>query len=294
MSESAGGTAVRCDKCGYEYPNPTQATAEPRTPCPKCGETTGLLIECVVMDSAQILDTARIEIRHYITSQHLWTARREAWLCRNREDQLLNDGNVDQRHRSHAITAVLSAVAFLEAFINAIWQDAADSEPGKHTHYTDGIPDDAMATMRELWNGKDQAERMMSLLSKFQVALVCAGHERIDEGAEPFQSADVLVDLRDELVHFKPRWHSNEDDTKFEKRFKRFEKGLKSKITPQRENRQPIGLPWFPNKALGAGCADWACESSIAFARTWHQRTGLTHDFDNTYLRSSPPVQIDD
>ena len=29
MSESAGVTAVRCDVCGYEYPNPTQAAAEP-------------------------------------------------------------------------------------------------------------------------------------------------------------------------------------------------------------------------------------------------------------------------
>jgi hypothetical protein len=140
-----------------------------------------------------------------MASQHLWTARREAWLCRKREDQLLNDANLDRRHRSHAITAVLSAVAFLEAFINAVWQDAADSEPSKH--YTSGIPDDALATMRELWNGKDQAERMLSLLSTFQVALVCAGHERINPGAEPFQSVDVLVDLRDFLVHYKPQWH---------------------------------------------------------------------------------------
>ncbi|HXO51083.1 MAG TPA: hypothetical protein VN888_08655 [Mycobacterium sp.] len=175
-------------------------------------------------------------------------------------------------------------MAFLEAFINAIWQDAADVEPGEHTYYTDELPNVAMATMRELW--KD--ERMLSLLSKFQEALVCAGHERMVAGAEPFQSADVLVDLRNELVHFKPRWHwTDEDDAKFVR-------GLKSKITPQRENRQPIGHPWFPNKALGAGCADWACESSIAFARKWHQSMGLTHDFDNTYLPSSPPVEIDD
>jgi hypothetical protein len=229
----------------------------------------------------------RVGIRNYMATQHLWTARRETWLCRKREDQLLNDGNFDARHRSHAITAVLSAVAFLEAFINAVWQDAADSEPGEQTHYTDGIPDDAMATMRELWNGKDKAERMLSLLSKYQVALVCAGHDRIDEGAEPFQSADVLVDLRDELVHFKPRWYwSDEDDA-------RFVRSLKEKIT-QRENRQPIGQPWFPNKALGAGCADWACESSIAFAKTWHQRMALTHDFDDTYLTSLPPVEIEE
>jgi hypothetical protein len=203
------------------------------------------------------------------------------------EEQLLNDGDLDRRHRSHAITAVLSAVAFLEAFINAIWQDAADSEPGKHIHYTDGISDDAMATMRELWTGKEDAERMLSLLGKYQIALVCAGHQRMDPGDEPFQSGDVLLKLRNVLVHFKPQWHWTDDDLKFVRR-------LKDKITRERENRQPIGQPWFPNKALGAGCADWACESSIAFAKAWHQSMGLTHDFDATHLTSLPPVETDD
>ncbi len=33
-------------------------------------------------------------------------------------------------------------------------------EPGQHTAYTEGIPDAAIATMRELWNGKEKAERM--------------------------------------------------------------------------------------------------------------------------------------
>ena len=56
---------------------------------------------------------------------------------------------------------------------------------------------------------------------------------------------------------------------------------------------QQFGHPWFPNKALGAGCAGWACETSITFARTWHQRMGLTHDFDELYL-TSLPVDIDD
>lgn len=229
--------------------------------------------------------TPRIGVRDYMASQHLWTARREAWLCRAREEQLLNDGKLDRRHRSHAISAVLSAVAFLEAFINATWQDAADIEPGQETAYTTGISPEGLATMRELWNGTDQAERMLSVLSKFQVALVCAGHDRMDEGAEPFQSADLLVELRNVLVHFKPQWHWSDGDLRFVKR-------LRNIVRPERENRQPIGHPWFPNKALGAGCAEWACTASVEFARAWHDRIGLSSDFDELYLTSLPPVEV--
>jgi hypothetical protein len=33
-----------------------------------------------------------------------------------------------------------------------------------------------------------------------------------------------------------------------------------------------------------AGAAEWACESSIGFAREWHKRIGLTADFDVVYM----------
>lgn len=81
-------------------------------------------------------------VREYFTNQQLWIARREAWLCARREDALLASGNndIDRLHRSHAITAISAAVAFLEALVSAIWQDASETEPGGHTPYTEGIP----------------------------------------------------------------------------------------------------------------------------------------------------------
>ena len=228
-----------------------------------------------------------IGIRNYLAPSMLWTARREAWLCGQREQQLIAEGdiNVHYQHRSHAILCIMSAVAFLEAFVNAIWQDASEAEPGEHSHYTKGIPDAAMATMRELWTGREQAERAMSLLGKFQLALVCAGHPRMDTGAEPYQSVDTLVLLRNALVHFKPEWWLDDaDDTRLVSR-------LRHKITPARENQQPVGEPWFPNKALGAGAANWACDGVIEFSRSWHQRLGLVHDFEGTYLINMPTVE---
>ncbi|KAA8963989.1 hypothetical protein [Mycobacterium sp.] len=146
-----------------------------------------------------------ISIRNYMASQHLWNARREAWLCRNREETLLDEQNVDRPHRSHAMAAIWSAVAFLEALVNEVGQDAAEVGRGQSKEYIEGIPDVAIATMRELWTGKEKAERMLSSISKFQVALVCAGHQRMERGAEPYQSVDILINLRNDLVHFKPQ-----------------------------------------------------------------------------------------
>ena len=61
-------------------------------------------------------------VRPGFTVQHLWTARRAAWLCKQREQYLVDTDyrNIDRQHRSHAITAVLSAVAFVEAFVNDV------------------------------------------------------------------------------------------------------------------------------------------------------------------------------
>lgn len=233
-------------------------------------------------------------VREYFTNQQLWIARREAWLCDKREDALVATGNndMDRLHRSHVVTTISSAVAFLEALVNAIWQDASESAPGRHTPYTNGIPDTALAMMRELWNSKEGTERLMSLLSKFQLALTCAGLECMNEGAEPYQSVELLVSLRNALTHYKPHSPSdNADDVT--KRLRKLVRGLRSKITPEHENRQNI-TGWYPNKVLGAGCAAWACNSAIAFARDWHSRMGLRYDFDTRYLIPQEPFEVDD
>jgi hypothetical protein len=232
--------------------------------------------------AAAVTVTPRVEmavrVRDYLASQHLWTARHEAWLCRKREDEVLarEHHQLDRRHWSHAMNTVLSSVAFLEAFINSVWQDAAD----EHTSYlTAGIPDTALAAMRELWNGKANVKRR-SMLGKFQVALASADHDKMPEDAEPYQSVSVLVTLRNALVHFKPEWHGGDTDVELVRT-------LRTKITTEREFPRKV-QPWFPAKVLGAGTASWACDSVLAFAKDWHQRMGMPYDFDQFFIVTDP------
>ena len=216
-------------------------------------------------DSFTAEESAGVSSRHYFATRHLWVARHSARLCQEREDFLVKTNTVveDIEHGSLAVTAVLSSVAFLEALVNEVFLDVADTSLGVSTHRTDGIGDEAAELMRERWN--DQAPTQ----DKYQLALSCAGKPKFDEGENPFQGVHKLITLRNMLVHFKPKWHDHNEQHELQKKFRG--------VFPV--NQQPIGEPWYPNKLFGAGCAKWAHTVSTAFTDEWVNRIGLTSDY---------------
>ncbi|SPM33098.1 hypothetical protein MRAB57_901, partial [Mycobacterium rhizamassiliense] len=190
------------------------------------------------------------------------------------------DQNIDfdRRHRSHVTNAVLSATAFLEGVVNSTWQDAYDSKESPHTN---GIPGEALAEIAASWEGNENYSKK-PLLTRFKQALKLANRDPMP-GDVTHESIKTLVEIRDYVVHCRPRSRQVNVDDDLQRR-------LKPKI---KENKLPIGSPWFPNKALGAGAAEWACKSSIDFARTWHQLIGLTHPFDDLYITSTGPFEVE-
>ncbi len=93
------------------------------------------------------------------------------------------------------------------------------------------------------------------------------GSPRLDTGRGTGQTFDVLRRLRNALVHYEPEW---EHDFVSGALSRDLESRLKGRL-----NCQQIGEPRFPNKLLGAGCAEWAVETSVAFASEWHTAMGL-------------------
>jgi hypothetical protein len=43
----------------------------------------------------------------------------------------------------------------------------------------------------------------------------------------------------------------------------------------------PDARPWYPHKAVSAGCAEWAWKSCVAFADEWWKRMGLTREYQD-------------
>jgi hypothetical protein len=217
-----------------------------------------------------VYDFIAISSRHYLSSEHLMTVRRNANRCRQLETELKGKKNIDSEHRSCAITAVLSSVAFLEAFVNETYDDAAD------TRHLDprvaGLSEHTRAIMREFWIASDRGERYLSVLAKYQMALVLAGLPRLDEGANPYQDAKMLIELRNLLVHFRPNWHDYDETDKLEQKMKSRFAG--STLQP------PGSRPWFPVVALGAGCAEWAYDTSKALADAWSSQMNLRPNYE--------------
>jgi hypothetical protein len=102
---------------------------------------------------------------------------------------------------------------------------------------------------------------------------------------QPYQRADLLIRLRNALVHFHSEWvdlkAKDAGDTKLEKLGRR----LKAEFQPN-PHISPH-LPYFPYRCLGSGCAVWAVKSARAFADNFGKRIGIKLEH-NLMLQISP------
>lgn len=85
--------------------------------------------EAGVAEGVGWVETATVSMRGYFSTQHLWSAEHSTRLAAELEAAHTGEARFSIRHRSYVLGAVGEAVAFLEAFINELFQDAQD-DPG--------------------------------------------------------------------------------------------------------------------------------------------------------------------
>jgi hypothetical protein len=217
---------------------------------------------------------AEVLKRTYFSSHHLWAAEHYARLARDIEEaHTSSKPRFDIQHRAYVMNAVLSAVAFLEATINEVFDDAAD----KHSGYVDPVTAESRQAMADLWT--DEFERKQATLEKYQVALQCSDGVAFDEGLPPYQAAALLIRLRNALTHARAETLPTGGVDK-----RKLSAALKGKFERSRLMQNDAG-PHFPDRYLSAGCADWAVKAARAFADEFFNRLGLqpnykrNHDF---------------
>lgn len=112
----------------------------------------------------------------------------------------------------------------------------------------------------------------VAILDKYQKSLSFKGIEVFDRGGEPFQSVDTLIALRNELVHFHPEWHDEQD------RHKKLGQRLAEKFELSPFLKEE-GSVLFPQRFISHGCTKWAVQSSIKFMDKFSELIGFESNF---------------
>lgn len=113
-------------------------------------------------------------------------------------------------------------------------------------------------------------------LEKYQIVAKLQSDARFDEGTEPYQSAKVLVRLRNAIVHFVPEWTD--------------EQTMHTKISQMLHGRFQASPffrpsdPLFPDRCMSTDCARWATNKSLNFIQEFHNRCDTNSRFNEHHL----------
>jgi hypothetical protein len=227
----------------------------------------------------------RVIMRAYFSSYLLWTAERATFDAGRIESAHEGSSKFDIEHRGYVLSALLASAAFLEAVVNELYQDAHDSHGVSGDGYIAPLTEEARQTMAQLWRATDEGSRMRPL-DKYQLLLTFAGRQPLDAGAQPYQDAHLVIQLRNAVAHYQPEDLSVDAPHAMEKR-------LKGKFE---DNRLMAGSgnPWWPDHSLGHGCAAWAVDSAIALTDRVTGEVGIRANYarlraDNWEGLGGPP-----
>ena len=215
-----------------------------------------------------------IKQRPYFSSYHLWAAKKFTEVCGEIEDSLVGKKPFDFEHRAYVIAAIVCAVSFLEAAINEVFQDAFD----EHTSYVANLSSETRALMKDFWGQTERTKNSTTrifdksrILGKYQCALCFASVEKFDQEKSPYKDISVLIELRNELIHYKPKSLGG-DSTHI------LQNKLIGKFAENRLMACSKSL-FFPDKCLGEGCSKWAVDSSRNFADEFFKRIGIEPNY---------------
>ena len=176
------------------------------------------------------------------------------------------------RHEVFTLNAVLSSVSFLESTINELHADATDEE----YFFIDDKHEALLRTIGKQWRNAKNFDRA-PMLTKYQTILAIAGQPGFEEGDQAFINVRILNEIRNHLLHYTREWvvirKRRAPGQETESTADYFEKVLYRKFAPN--PLAPKNVPFFPDKCLGHGCAEWAIMNSIIFTDEFFRRLGL-------------------
>jgi len=118
----------------------------------------------------------------------------------------------------------------------------------------------------------------LSIIEKYQRVLSIRNINIFGSGLQPLQDVEALIALRNELVHFHPEWHDEQE------RHKRLGMKLRGKfeLSPFMSESTAV---LFPQRIVSHGCTKWAVQKSIEFMSEFSKKMGLNNKLE-CHMRS--------
>ncbi|ABD10271.1 hypothetical protein ThrDRAFT_01695 [Frankia casuarinae] len=250
------------------------------------GEEKDAVVAVETVLAAATVGSVKVRLRSYFSSHYLYSAQffsseagRIEVAARERGESPL----FDPRHRAFVISSITASCAFLEAMVNELLEDIADGfADGVFSDYVSPLPDNTKRVIAVFWR-KEKAGRVETVLEKSDVLtkldmiLATAGLPRIDTSRRPWQEVDLVIKIRNALTHYKPQ-SLGDDDVHY--LTKKLQGGDRFQLNPLVSS----GNPYFPDKALGHGCADWAWRSCKQLADEFSDALGIMPNYRRAVL----------
>lgn len=171
-----------------------------------------------------------------------------------------------QDRQALVIGAILTSVSFLEATLNAAWDDL-----GK----LNGLPRSWFRRRRNLACLAELGlpdNLRLPLLTRFDLTLAITNSKPLDPAVGPYQDNQGLILLRNAISHRKPEWELADTDGG-RTLAGNLERRLHGKFKQDRAWKG--SPPFFPNRCLSSDCARWAVASAQLFALKFFSLLGV-------------------
>jgi hypothetical protein len=185
-------------------------------------------------------------------------------------------------HRSSVVNSIFSAVAFLESAINELYQDAYDDHLAYIAPLDPAVRDSIASFWKIAAEQNVQARSRLGTTEKYEIALALTHSEQFDHDSELHTDVRLVIRIQNALVHYKPSHLLQIDrsglDESLQGRFRL------NPIMAETEN------PFFPDKVLGSGCADWCVRRCREYADEFYSRIGVTPNYHGVEFDDGEPV----
>jgi hypothetical protein len=207
---------------------------------------------------------ARLTIRATADTRYSFTAQflRGGAIFARRAHEIEASENVSGELQSEHVACVVGAVTQAAAALEAEIYEVLIHGPGHHlgSNGIDTTARDFLLPLSEVIDGEPT-------LRRYDLVLHLLHKPSFDRGARPYQIADLLIALRNELIHYKSKWGEQLNRAKIFSRLQQLQFD-KPTFMPPHTN-------FFPHQCLSASLASWSVTTSVDFINTFYNNLAV-------------------